>query len=123
MEVLEQEDSSASDDSAVVISEDCDFEDAESDGDVNYDNEIMLLSNTPAATSLSPHALSGEMLYFCRYESGQNYNAGLSYGDDYHALGYFQFDNRYGLANFLYSVYCYNSTKYSCIKTLGDKYG
>ena len=123
MEVYEPQESDSADDEAAAISEGYDSEDVESDADVNYDNEIMLLSNTPTATSLSPRALSGEMLYFCKWESGQNYNAGLSYGDDYHALGYFQFDNRYGLDDFLYSVYCYNSSKYSCIKTLGDKYG
>mgnify|MGYP000268323243 CR=1 FL=1 len=37
---------------------------------------------------LSPVKLSDEMLYFAIYESGHNYDQGLSYGDGYNAMGY-----------------------------------
>lgn len=75
-----------------------------------------------AASTLRPMALSGEILYFCKWESGQNYDQGLSAGDGYHAMGYFQFDNRYGLGDFLKAVYNYNPSKYSCLKVIGTKY-
>jgi hypothetical protein len=75
------------------------------------------------SSSISPMTLSPEMLYFGKYESGQNYNKGLSYGDEYHAMGYFQFDNRYGLGDFLKNVYYYNTSTYSCLAVIGDKYG
>jgi 5-hydroxyisourate hydrolase-like protein (transthyretin family) len=63
------------------------------------------------------------MLYFGKYESGQNYDQGLSYGDGYHAMGYFQFDNRYGLGEFLKNVYYYNTDTYSALAVIGEKYG
>lgn len=53
------------------------------------------------------------MKYFARYESNQNYDQGLSWGDGYHAMGYYQFDNRYALKSFLVACYNYDSTKYS----------
>lgn len=66
---------------------------------------------------------SDEMLYFCKYESSCNYDQGLSSGDGYHAMGYFQFDNRYGLGSFLKAVYQYNPSKYKALKVIGDRYG
>lgn len=75
------------------------------------------------ASTLRPMTFGEEILYFCKYESSQNYDQGLSAGDGYHAMGYFQFDNRYGLGNFLKAVYSYNSSTYSCLKVIGDKYG
>ena len=66
--------------------------------------------------SVRPMDLSYEMLYFCEYESGLNYDQGLSWGDNYHALGAFQFDNRYDLGDFMTAVYYYNRTKYSMFK-------
>jgi len=75
------------------------------------------------SSSLTPMSFSSEMLYFCKYESGQNYDQGLSYGDGYHAMGYFQFDNRYGLGDFLENVYYYDTSTYSALAVIGEKYG
>ena len=83
-------------------------------------NEIELYSN---GSSISPMTFSDEMLYFCKYESSCNYDQGLSSGDGYHAMGYFQFDNRYGLGSFLKAVYQYNPSKYKVLKVIGDRYG
>lgn len=83
-------------------------------------NEIELYSN---GSSISPMTFSDEMLYFCKYESSCNYDQGLSSGDGYHAMGYFQFDNRYGLGSFLKAVYQYNPSKYKALKVIGDRYG
>ncbi len=75
------------------------------------------------AQSVSPRYVSSEMLYFCKWESGQNYDQGLSWGDGYHAMGYFQFDNRYDLGSFLKAVYAYNPSKYSSLAPIGSRYG
>lgn len=83
-------------------------------------NEIELYSN---GSSVPPMTFSDEMLYFCKYESSCNYDQGLSSGDGYHAMGYFQFDNRYGLGSFLKAVYQYNPSKYKTLKVIGDRYG
>ncbi|RNL45745.1 hypothetical protein [Paraeggerthella hongkongensis] len=66
----------------------------------------------PYAVSLDPVAVSSEMKYFAKYESGRNYNQGLSYGDGYHAMGYYQFDNRYTLKGFLEACYAYDPETY-----------
>ena len=76
-----------------------------------------------SGSNLQPMTFSSEMLYFCKYESSCNYDQGLSSGDGYHAMGYFQFDNRYGLGSFLKAVYNYNSSTYSALKVIGDRYG
>ena len=76
-----------------------------------------------SGSSLQPMTFSSEMLYFCKYESSCNYDQGLSSGDGYHAMGYFQFDNRYGLGSFLKAVYNYNPSTYSALKVIGDRYG
>lgn len=65
------------------------------------------------SSSLSPVDVSAEMKYFTKYESHANYRQGFGYGDGYNALGYYQFDRRYSLINFLTAVYNYNPTKYS----------
>ena len=83
-------------------------------------NEVETYSN---ASNLQPMNFSSEMLYFCKYESSCNYDQGLSSGDGYHAMGYFQFDNRYGLGSFLKAVYNYNPSTYSSLKVIGDRYG
>lgn len=72
--------------------------------------------------NLYPMSLSEEMLYFCKYESNLNYDQGLSYGDGYNALGFFQFDRHHDLGNFLKSVYTYNPSKYWALASLGTKY-
>lgn len=64
-------------------------------------------------SSLSPVDVSAEMKYFTKYESHANYRQGFGSGDGYNALGYYQFDRRYSLINFLTAVYNYNPTKYS----------
>lgn len=81
------------------------------------------ISTFSTRASLRPMTFSDEMLYFCKYESSQNYDQGLSWGDGYHAMGYFQFDNRYCLGRFLKAVYNYNPSRYSCLKVIGDRYG
>lgn len=83
-------------------------------------NEIEAYAN---GSNLQPMGFSSEMLYFCKYESSCNYDQGLSSGDGYHAMGYFQFDNRYGLGSFLKAVYNYNPSTYSALKIIGDRYG
>ena len=87
--------------------------------DEGESNNIALYS----ADSLTPRSCSQEMLYFCAWESGQNYDQGLSRGDGYHAMGYFQFDNRYDLGPFLKAVYSYDSSTYSSLAVIGDRYG
>ena len=69
-----------------------------------------------SASRLAPVALSDEMKYFTKYESGCDYGKGLSYGDGYNAMGYYQFDRRYALMPFIQQVYSYNSTKYAMLK-------
>ena len=83
-------------------------------------NEIEAYAN---GSNLQPMTFSSEMLYFCKYESSCNYDQGLSSGDGYHAMGYFQFDNRYGLGSFLKAAYNYNPSTYSALKVIGDRYG
>ena len=83
-------------------------------------NEIEVYAN---GSNLQPMRFSSEMLYFCKYESSCNYDQGLSSGDGYHAMGYFQFDNRYGLGSFLKAAYNYNPSTYSALKVIGDRYG
>ena len=75
-----------------------------------------------ANSSITPMAFSEEMTYFCKYESSCNYDQGLSSGDGYHAMGYFQFDNRYGLGRFLEDVYNYNPSKYWALAQIGELY-
>ena len=64
------------------------------------------------STGLRPREISKDMLYFGAFEGG-TYDCTFSYGDGYHAMGYYQFDHRYGLKNFLLACYNYNPSKYS----------
>lgn len=64
-------------------------------------------------SSFGPRTLSDNMKYFAQYESNQNYDQGLSWGDGYHAMGYYQFDNRYSLKGFLVACYNYDPVRYS----------
>lgn len=86
---------------------------------------IMTLSfNSVMATSsssLQPLALSSEMKYFAENESGSNYNLGFSYGDGYHAMGFYQFDRRYALVDFMQECYNYNPQKYGMFKAVIDR--
>ncbi len=65
-----------------------------------------------SAYSLKPLSLSDEMKYFAKYESGCDYDHGLSSGDGYNAMGYFQFDRRSGLRDFMLACYEYNPQTY-----------
>ncbi len=119
MSVIEQQ---PDDSDAIADDSDCDESAHLGYGDGMGDADIMLLADS--APTVRPRALSGEMLYFCVWESGQNYDQGLSYGDGYHAMGYFQFDNRYDLGSFLQAVYNYKPGKYgTALKNIKGKYG
>lgn len=72
-----------------------------------------LLSGRSARVSITPQSLSSEMRYFAENESGSNYDQGFSYGDGYNAMGFYQFDRRYSLLDFIEACYSYDPTKYS----------
>lgn len=80
-------------------------------------NSIMATSSS----SLQPMALSSELKYFAQNESGSNYNLGFSYGDGYHAMGFYQFDRRYALVDFMQECYNYNPQKYGMLKAVIDR--
>lgn len=82
-------------------------------------NSIMATSSS----SLQPMALSSELKYFAQNESGSNYNLGFSYGDGYHAMGFYQFDRRYALVDFMQECYNYNPQKYGMFKAVIDRGG
>lgn len=73
---------------------------------------ISLFSMGRSASGLRPVNLSSDVTYFGAYEGG-SYAQTLSSGDGFHAVGYYQFDNRYGLFDFIRAVYAYNPSKYS----------
>lgn len=79
---------------------------------------IMMLSlnsllSSRSSTRIAPVALSSEMKYFAQNESGSNYRLGFSYGDGYNAMGFYQFDRRYSLVDFMQACYDYDSAKYA----------
>ena len=80
-------------------------------------NSIMATS----PSSLQPMALSSELKYFAQNESGSNYNLGFNYGDGYHAMGFYQFDRRYALVDFMQECYSYNPQKYGMFKAVIDR--
>lgn len=73
---------------------------------------ISLFSMGRSASGLRPVNLSSDVTYFGAYEGG-SYAQTLSSGDGFHAVGYYQFDNRYGLLDFIRAVYAYDPSKYS----------
>lgn len=73
---------------------------------------ISLFSIGRSASGLRPVNLSSDVTYFGAYEGG-SYAQTLSSGDGFHAVGYYQFDNRYGLLDFIRAVYAYDPSKYS----------
>ncbi len=73
---------------------------------------ISMFSMGRSASSLRPVNLSSDVTYFGAYEGG-SYAQTLSSGDGFHAVGYYQFDNRYGLLDFIRAVYAYDPSKYS----------
>lgn len=73
---------------------------------------ISLFSMGRSASGLRPVNLGSDVTYFGAYEGG-SYAQTLSSGDGFHAVGYYQFDNRYGLLDFIRAVYAYDPSKYS----------
>lgn len=73
---------------------------------------ISLFSMGRSASGLRPVNLSSDVTYFGAYEGG-SYAQTLSSGDGFHAVGYYQFDNRFGLLDFIRAVYAYDPSKYS----------
>lgn len=69
-----------------------------------------------SSSGLSAVSLSDEMKYFTQFESNCNYDQGFSYGDGYNAMGYYQFDRRYSLGEFITQAYNYNPSKYYMLK-------
>lgn len=102
-----------------------DYDPADEYSEVVDPSPLMTLSlNSIMATSsssLQPMALSSELKYFAENESGSNYNLGFSYGDGYHAMGFYQFDRRYVLVDFMQECYNYNPQKYSMFKAVIDR--
>ena len=102
-----------------------DYDPADEYSEVVDPSPLMTLSlNSIMATSsssLQPKALSSEMNYFAQNESGSNYNLGFSYGDGYHAMGFYQFDRRYALVDFMQECYNYNPQKYGMFKAVIDR--
>lgn len=81
------------------------------------EDDPVLLPYASHAASVYPMTMSDELKYFGSFESG-NYDQGFSYGDGYHALGYYQFDHRYGLQDFLVACYNYDSRTYAMLAWL-----
>lgn len=73
-------------------------------------------ASSASSSNLSSVYVSEEMKYFTKYESHGNYRQGFSYGDGYNALGYYQFDRRYSLIDFMTAVYNYDPVKYAMFK-------
>lgn len=73
-------------------------------------------ASSARSSNLSSVYVSEEMKYFTKYESHGNYRQGFSYGDGYNALGYYQFDRRYSLIDFMTAVYNYDPVKYAMFK-------
>lgn len=101
-------------------------QDAASDAQANlpepssYDKEEFYQEGAEASAAsvasrarISLVSVSEDMKYFAQYESSCNYNQGFSAGDGYNALGYYQFDRRYGLVDFMQMCYDYNPAAYS----------
>lgn len=66
--------------------------------------------------------LPHEMFYFIFKESGGNYDHGFSSGDSFNALGAFQIDRRFGLADFFKMVYNYDPSTFYMMRAVGEKY-
>ena len=88
--------------------------------DDSEESGIDLLETTADLNAtVKPHAaFSDEFMYFSDFESGKNYDLTLSSGDNYHAMGCYQFDNRYGLQDFLIACYNYDPNTFSMLAWL-----
>ena len=88
--------------------------------DLSNPKKTILGFASPAFPSKVSYITSGSLSdafkFFAKNESGANYDKGFSKGDGYHALGYYQFDNRYDLQEFLQYCYDDNPTLYSVFK-------
>ncbi len=86
----------------------------------NNDNKKILGFASPEypdiISSNANGMLSDAFKFFAYYESGGDYSKGFSADDGYHALGYYQFDNRYDLQNFLRYCYSSDNNKYQLFK-------
>ena len=88
---------------------------------VQAEDEGITLQSVNLNATVAPHdAFSDEFMYFSEFESGKNYDLTLSAGDNYHAMGCYQFDNRYGLQDFLIACYNYSPEHYSMLAWLKD---
>lgn len=105
-------DTAAACESTAVIDKADYYEQADDGADGSADGAL----STLATYSVTPKSLSDDMKYFAYYESGGDYDAGLSSGDGYHAVGFYQFDHRYTLYGFLIACYNYDSSTYSMFK-------
>ena len=86
---------------------------------------IMMLSvnslMASRAMSISPNSLSSEMKYFAENESGSNYDQGFSYYDGYNAMGFYQFDRRYSLVEFMEACYAYDPDTYAMFEPVIER--
>ena len=70
------------------------------------------------SASFSLVQITDEMKFFAKYESHGNYDQGFSSGDGYNALGYYQFDRRYSLIDFIEYCLSYDAEKYSMFEAV-----
>lgn len=90
--------------------------------DDSEDGIDLLETAADLSATVEPHAaFSDEFMYFSEFESGQNYDLTLSSGDNYHAMGCYQFDSRYGLQDFLIACYNYDPSTFSMLAWLKDE--
>ncbi|MDM8302797.1 hypothetical protein [Collinsella tanakaei] len=86
---------------------------------------IMMLSvnslMASRAMSITPTSLSSEMKYFAENESGSNYDQGFSYYDGYNAMGFYQFDRRYSLLDFMEACYAYDPDTYAMFEPVIER--
>lgn len=82
------------------------------DDRLSYQGEAELLA------SYNLVSLSDEFKYHLQFESGHNYDQGWS--DGYHALGYYQFDVRHSLQDFLIYCYGYDAKTFSMFAFAAD---
>lgn len=87
-----------------------------SDESTDTDESSVELLATP---TVRPVQMSSDMLYFGAYEGG-TYDRTFSYGDGYHAMGFYQFDHRYGLQNFIIACYNYDPETYAMFEQFID---
>ena len=81
--------------------------------DPSFSSASYSFGDIATITAIAPIKLSEEMKYFARFESSQNYAQTFGAGDGYNAMGYYQFDRRYGLQNFIAACYEYDPTTFA----------